>query len=196
MTTDRGLYLCEPKSHSSPRHIPEDDLFAPVAISPTTQLHVRDPTPQEVETTNLDRSATTDTLWYKDYRPQTYARGNRRSGRDDDWFHTSGGKYAIQVYVRPRRTMFIPGMPITGQKGEPRLVLLGEARTTRAVSERADHILVHYDDCRTADSSHRLPEARVGETIFEIAATMPRASAASPTGPCIPLLPLDTEGDY
>lgn len=95
MTTYRGLYFLERRSHSQPRHAPEDYLIAPVASSSSTEVPPDYPVPQGDVSTSMDRSATTDKLWHRDYRPHTYMRGNRRSGLGDYWVCTSGGKHAI-----------------------------------------------------------------------------------------------------
>lgn len=71
--------------------------------------------------------------------------------------------------------MFTRSATTTGQKGYPR-----------------HHSLVHYDDLRAADPSHRLPELCGG--IFELATSTPKGSISS--RPAIPPLPMDVDGDY
>lgn len=82
VTTDRGLYFLDPKSHSKQRCIPGDSLVAPPASSsstgsarPTTSLP-KGATPERAE-----RSATMDAVLCKDDRPQMHVRGSMRSGR-------------------------------------------------------------------------------------------------------------------
>lgn len=93
-------------------------MIAPVASSSTNRVSTDDPAPQEEATTGVDTSATTDKLWHKEYRPQTYIRGNRRSGRDDYWVYTSDVKHAIRVHVSPRRIKFIPSTITTVERRE------------------------------------------------------------------------------
>lgn len=64
------------------------------------------------------------------------------------------------------------------------------------VDGQPDHILVQYDDWRTADPSHRLPEVWAGETMLELAGTTPRATTSPPSGPTIPAQPMDADGDF
>lgn len=112
----RGVCFLEPKPHSQPRHI-GDYLIAAVASSSFAEAFPSTQAPREKVTASLGRNSTTDKLWHNDYRPQTYVRGNRRRGRDDDLLYTSDGKHDIRAHLRLRRTMLTPCATAMGQKG-------------------------------------------------------------------------------
>lgn len=143
---DRGLYVLEPKTHGRP-HYPDNLLVAPIVSSSSAA-----PPKTTAEPTKLpaETSSTVDKSWHKDYRPQTYIRGSRRSGHDDDWVFTSDGKHAVRVHLRPRRTAFTPGLASMGQICERRLDLLGDTRNTHVVHDKSRVVISYSDDWRTA----------------------------------------------
>lgn len=122
-------------------------------------------------------------LWHKDYRPQIYIRGSRRSGRGDYWISScSDGKCAVRVHLWPGKALFTSGISTRGEQGEPRLDLLGDSRTNHVLYDKSDTVISFSDDFRVADPAHRLPETRMGVTVFMLAGstrgtTTPRQTA-------------------
>lgn len=80
ISTDRGLYLLEPKRHSRPRYASDNVLVAPVARSSS---YAAPEAPAVSAGTPTAKNSTIEKLWHKNGRPQKYTRGSRRSGRGD-----------------------------------------------------------------------------------------------------------------
>lgn len=111
VTTGRGLFFLQPKTHSRPPHVLGNFLFAPAANSSSYAA-------PEARTESSGHPTVTDStnekLWRKDYRPQTCSRGSRRRGRGDYWMFVPGGRHAVREHLRPRRALYAPSVSNTG----------------------------------------------------------------------------------
>lgn len=125
-----STHLLEQKDKSRPHERKNDVMVAPVtsASSSTPSDTGLGPTSQE-----QDSRTTAPRLTHKDYRPQTYIWGKRRSGKDDYSVFSYDGQYAIKVHLRPLRLPFVPTESSASQEGEPQLNLMDNQRVTHVV---------------------------------------------------------------